>query len=200
MLIFILDKNAVKIIQENAFASVVAFIKRVDDVAAKSEATRVLTNLIKTIWVEKDNLEIRNQVIEAHIIEPIIELIRTSTYPVLKNDGIMALTLIFSDPESKSVLSKGMFFLLISLQCINSIVALSLIIADPPTIDINESIQNEDEPQQAPQKPELRSFLQVLADNICSEKSEMPVQIKCNMCVLLLKVIEAARSGKKKKK
>jgi hypothetical protein len=85
----------------------VAFIKRVDDVAAKSEATRVLTNLIKTIWVEKDNVELRNQVIEAHIIEPIIELVRTSTFPVLKNDGIMALTLIFSDPESKSVLKKG---------------------------------------------------------------------------------------------
>lgn len=73
-----------------------------------------------------------------------------------------------------------------------------LIIADPPAIDMNESIQNEDEPQQAPQKPELRSFLQVLVDNICTEKSEVPVQIKCNMCVLLLKVIEAARSGKDK--
>ncbi|KAG2199927.1 hypothetical protein INT47_009253, partial [Mucor saturninus] len=171
-------ENAVKIIQENAFTSVVAFIKRVDDVAAKSEATRVLTNLIKTIWVEKDNLDIRNQVIEAHIIEPIIELIRTSTHPVLKNDGIMALTLIFSDPESKSILDK----------------ALPLVIADPPVIDINESVQNEDEPQQAPQKPELRSFLQVLVDNICSEKTDMPVQIKCNMCVLLIKIITAANS------
>lgn len=109
----LIDDNAVRVIQENTFASVVAFIKRVDDVAAKSEATRVLTNLIKTIWVEKDNLDIRNQVIEAHIIEPIIELIRTSTYAVLKNDGIMALTLIFSDPESKSVLSKG----ICSLHC-----------------------------------------------------------------------------------
>lgn len=109
----LIDDNAVRVVQENTFASVVAFIKRVDDVAAKSEATRVLTNLIKTIWVEKDNLDIRNQVIEAHITEPIIELVRTSTYPVLKNDGIMALTLIFSDPESKSVLSKGIY----SLHC-----------------------------------------------------------------------------------
>lgn len=121
-LISLLDENAVKIIQENTFASVVAFIKRVDDVAAKSEATRVLTNLIKTVWVEKDNLDIKNQVIEAHIVDPIIELIRTSTYPILKNDGIMALTLIFSDPESKSILDKGLvLFLFLQKKCIDVI-------------------------------------------------------------------------------
>ncbi|KAG2233918.1 hypothetical protein INT48_004406 [Thamnidium elegans] len=172
-------ENAVKVIEENTFTSVVSFIKRVDDVAAKSEATRILTNLIKTIWVEKDNIELRNRVIEAHIIEPITELVRTSTYPVLKNDGVMALTLIFSDPDSKSILDK----------------ALPYIIADAPVVDISEPSVNEDEPQQAPPKPELRSFLQVLVDDICLEKSELPVQIKCNMCVLLLKVIEAARSA-----
>ncbi|GAA5800342.1 hypothetical protein HPULCUR_005769 [Helicostylum pulchrum] len=171
-------ENAVKAIEENTFTSVVSFIKRVDDVAAKSEATRILTNLIKTIWVEKDNLELRNRVIEAHIIEPIIELVRTSTYPVLKNDGVMALTLIFSDPDSKSILDK----------------ALPSIIADAPVVDISEPSVNEDEPQQAPPKPELRSFLQVSVDDICLEESELPVQIKCNMCVLLLKVLEAARS------
>lgn len=102
-----LDENAVRIVQENTFTSVVDFIRRVDDVAAKSEATRVLTNLIKAIWVEKDNVELKNQVIEAQIIEPIIELVRTSTFPVLKNDGIMALTIIFSDPDSEFLLKKG---------------------------------------------------------------------------------------------
>lgn len=71
-----------------------------------------------------------------------------------------------------------------------------LIIADPPVVDINESIQNEDEPQQTPQKPELRSFLQVLVDDICSEKTDIPIQIRCNMCVLLIKIITAASSGK----
>lgn len=102
-------------VEENTFSSVVSFIKRVDDVAAKSEATRVLTNLIKAIWVEKDNLELRNKVIEAHIIEPIIELVRTSTFPVLKNDGVMALTLIFSDPGSSSILDKGKIYIFLQL-------------------------------------------------------------------------------------
>lgn len=86
---------------------VVDFVRRVDDVAAKSEGTRVLTNLVKTIWVQEDSENIKNKVIEAHVIEPIVELVRTSTFPILKNDGIMALTLIFSTNEANSVLSKG---------------------------------------------------------------------------------------------
>lgn len=103
-----LDKNAKRVIEEtDALTLVVNFINRVDDLAAKSEGTRVLTNLVKTVWVQKDNQDIKNKVTEAHIIEPIIELVRTSTFPILKNDGIMALTLIFSVNEASSVLSKG---------------------------------------------------------------------------------------------
>jgi hypothetical protein len=95
-------------VENGALSLVISFIKRVDDVAAKSEATRVLTNLVKTVWVQKDNQTLRRQIIDMQIIEPIIELIRTSTFPILKNDGLMALTLIFSDLESKDVLANGM--------------------------------------------------------------------------------------------
>lgn len=102
-----LDDNAVKIVEEGTYKAVVAFIKRVDDVSAKSEATRILTNLVKTIWVQNDNIDLRNQVIEAHIIEPIIELVRTSPYPILKNDGIMGLTILYSDSENNSTLNAG---------------------------------------------------------------------------------------------
>lgn len=95
-------------VESKTLSLVTSFIKRVDDVAAKSEATRVLTNLVKIVWVQNDNQELRKQIIEAHIIRPIIELIRTSTFPILKNDGLMALTLLFSDFESKDILAEGM--------------------------------------------------------------------------------------------
>jgi hypothetical protein len=38
-----------------------------------------------------------------------MELVRTSKFPILKNDGILALVLIFSDrnPDTKEVLFKG---------------------------------------------------------------------------------------------
>lgn len=39
------------------------------------------------------------------------------------------------------------------------------------------------------------SLIQVLSNDICSNKSEIPVQIKCNACILLCKMVETVRSG-----
>lgn len=169
-----LDSNAKRIIQENnTLTLVTGFLRRVDDIAAKSEATRVLTNLVKTVWVQNNNNELRMQVMEAHIMEPIIELVRTSKFAVLKNDGIMALTLIFSESSDSATTKK----------------ALSIITADPPQ-PIMATQEEEGEEQK---EHESRSFLQVLVDDICVENNEIPVQIKCNACVLLCKVVESAK-------
>lgn len=169
-----LDNNAKRIIQENnTLTLVTGFLRRVDDIAAKSEATRVLTNLVKTVWVQNNNNELRMQVMEAHIMEPIIELVRTSKFAVLKNDGIMALTLIFSESSDSATTKK----------------ALSIITADPPQ-PIMATQEEEGEEQK---EHESRSFLQVLVDDICVENNEIPVQIKCNACVLLCKVVESAK-------
>lgn len=150
-------------------------MKRVDDVAAKSEATRVLTNLVKTVWVQKDNNDLKMQVMELHIMEPIIELVRTSKFAILKNDGIMALTLIFSESGDVATTKK----------------ALPLIVAEPPQPIITTQEEEEGEEQK---EHEARSFLQVLIDDICLENNEIPVQIKCNACVLLCKIVESAKN------
>lgn len=50
-----IDKNSEKIVSggsDSTLSLIMAFLKRVDDVAAKSEATRILTNLVKSIWSE----------------------------------------------------------------------------------------------------------------------------------------------------
>lgn len=175
-----LDNNARRIIQENNTLSLVTgFLKRVDDVAAKSEATRVLTNLVKTVWVQNNNNDLRMQVMEAYIIEPIIELVRTSKFAVLKNDGIMALTLIFSESSDSAAIKK----------------ALSIVTADPPqpTIVAAAAAQEQEQEEEEQKEHESRSFLQVVMDDICVESNEIPVQIKCNACVLLCKVVESAK-------
>ncbi|KAI7902649.1 armadillo-type protein [Cokeromyces recurvatus] len=161
-------KNAKQVIQENnTLSHVISFIKRVDDVAAKSEATRILTNLVKTVWIEKDNADLKMKLMEFNIMEPIIELVRISTFSILKNDGIMALTLIFSDLTLESELDKAL-----------------------PLFVIHH--HEEDEVDQK-EKVEQRSFFEVLIDDICSENNEIPIQIKCNACVLLCKIVEAAK-------
>ncbi|RCH80183.1 hypothetical protein CU098_000378, partial [Rhizopus stolonifer] len=143
-------------------ALIVSFIKRVDDPGAKSEATRVLTNLIKTIWVEKNNNALRSKLLETSTIEPIIELICTSQFPILKNDGIMALTLVFSDKENSS----------------NIVQVISLLTASTYEVEGKGKM----------------SLIQVLSNDICSNKSELPIQIKCNACILLCKIVEVVRT------
>ncbi|CEP14143.1 hypothetical protein [Parasitella parasitica] len=168
-------ENAKHIILENTTLSLVTrFLKRVDDVGAKSEATRILTNLIKTVWAEKGNNDLRMQAMEANVLEPIIELVRTTTFVVLKNDGILALTLIFSDSNDASNTKK----------------ALSLIVADPPPPIV---ARERDETGDEQKEHESRSFLQVLLDDICTEDNDIPIQIKSNACVLLCKIVESAR-------
>ncbi|KAG1084094.1 hypothetical protein G6F39_013170 [Rhizopus arrhizus] len=157
-------KNASEVVSKGVLSLIVSFIKRVDDPAAKSEATRVITNLIKTIWVEKNNNNLRNKLLETSTIEPIVELICTSQFPILKNDGIMALTLIFSDKENSS----------------NIIQVIPLLTTN--TYDVEGKGK--------------MSLIQVLSNDICSNKSEIPVQIKCNACILLCKMVETVRSGK----
>ncbi|KAI8988486.1 armadillo-type protein [Mycotypha africana] len=168
-------KNAKSVIEnDDILNSILAFIKRVDDIAAKSEATRILITLVKTIWVEKDSDEFKSRLIKADILEPIKELIRTTTFAILKNEGVLALTLVFSDHDSVSLLDKACLPDIPHAEVAND------------TENSNDKTKNHNE----------RSLIQVLVDDICSQNNDLAVQIKCNMCLLLCKVVEAARSRK----
>lgn len=71
-----------------------------------------------------------------------------------------------------------------------SLVALPLTVA-VPTKNITQEETDEKE-----DKFDDRTFLQVVVDDICDKNNEIPVQIKCNACVLLCKIVESARLGK----
>lgn len=86
---------------------VLGFLDRVDDPAAKSEATRVLTNLIKSIWLHPNAGDVKQRLVQPDIILPIAEMVKTSTFIVLKNDGIIALTLVFAEYDES--VRAGMF-------------------------------------------------------------------------------------------
>ncbi|KAG0168891.1 hypothetical protein DFQ30_004204 [Apophysomyces sp. BC1015] len=149
---------------------VVEFIKRVDDVAAKSEATRVLCNLIKSVWKQDAEVsaDLRTKLTQKDIIEAIVELVRVSTFPVLKNDGIIALTLIFADGESEAFRT-----------------ALPLVAAPAPSA-------TEDVTEDATEEGEKRSYLEVVIDTICEDNSKMPMEIRCNACILLEKTVDSS--------
>ncbi|KAL0079552.1 armadillo-type protein [Phycomyces blakesleeanus] len=163
---------------------VLAFIKRVDDSSAKSEATRILTNLVKSVWTQPitTSLALRTILVKPAIVEPIAELVRSSKFVVLKNDGIIALTVIFADTDSESskILLKD---------------ALSFVIAPVPSLEdmlINQD--NDDDDEKKPEEIETRTFLEVVVDTVCKENADIPSEVRCNACVFLEKVALAAQT------
>ncbi|KAI9016522.1 armadillo-type protein [Phycomyces nitens] len=163
---------------------VLAFIKRVDDSSAKSEATRILTNLVKSVWAQPitTSLDLRTVLVKPVIVEPIAELVRSSKFVVLKNDGIVALTLIFADTDSES--SKALLK-----------DALSFVIAPAPSLDEILANQDNDDSEKEDEETETRTFLEVLVDTACKENPEVPSEVCCNACVFLEKVALAAQTG-----
>lgn len=99
---------------------VVEFIERVDDVAARSEATRVLVNLIKTVWSQGNNAEslgislsflndlfimtsehassslLKERLCSLKTVTALTALVRSSKFSILQNEGIISLTLLFT--------------------------------------------------------------------------------------------------------
>ncbi|KAI8098575.1 armadillo-type protein [Halteromyces radiatus] len=152
----------------------IAFLDRVDDIAAKSETTRVFTQLVKSVWSQPDQYDLRQRLLQKPILNAIIELIRTSKFPVLKNDGIIALTVMLADHDS--TLSKDMLA-----------DTLPLIAASHPIpVEPNE----EDKENVAPSEEETRSFLAVIVDDI--SETELPIEIQCNACILLENAIKVS--------
>lgn len=106
----------------NGLDQIFDLVRRTDSLALRNESTRVLGNLIKTLWtpstvnspVKTPNAELPPQVIEERrrafdqlcsedAADALAEMVgRNAKYPVLLNEGIMALTLLASHPPGRT--------------------------------------------------------------------------------------------------
>lgn len=92
-------------------SQLLALIKRSDTVAIKSEGTRVIVNLIKSLWSSDPTIEQRSaeenqtrqqkreRAIQALVTIPCIDALaaligRSTKYPILINEAIVALSLL----------------------------------------------------------------------------------------------------------
>lgn len=83
---------------------ILALVRRSDTVAIKSEGTRVLVNVIKSLWSSDASSDAtiqkrRQDAIQAVLVpasaEALASLVgRSMKYPLLVNEGVMALTLL----------------------------------------------------------------------------------------------------------
>ena len=95
-------------IASTGLAQILEVVRRSDSVAIKSEGTRVLVNVIKSLLTEKSNASSPDVVAEAQKRQAAVELVlnplsasalaslvaRSGKYPVLINEGVVALTLL----------------------------------------------------------------------------------------------------------
>lgn len=116
-------ENAVRLVNgdvggASALNGLVDMIQRIDDVPTKMEATRVLVNVVKSLWtsarshgasqaVSEDAIfSGRRKVVRRDVIQALAEMVRTSPkYPVLVNEGIIALTLVGSERDGAELVS-----------------------------------------------------------------------------------------------
>ena len=109
------DHTFVLVLQNNgdhptALSQILALIKRSDSISIKSEGTRVLVNVIKSLWYNERGVESSDErqkkkdacmtaVLTKECASTLTNLIwRSSKYPVLVNEGIVAMTLLCTHP------------------------------------------------------------------------------------------------------
>lgn len=89
----------------SAMNQILALVRRSDSIAVKSEGTRVLVNVIKTLWSNdagsadgeraKRKQKAMDAVATRSCASALAQLIgRSKKYPILINEGVVALTLL----------------------------------------------------------------------------------------------------------
>ncbi|SJX62924.1 uncharacterized protein SRS1_13750 [Sporisorium reilianum f. sp. reilianum] len=192
--------------------ALIDMIQRIDDVPTKMEATRVLVNVVKSLWTsarssgsgssseavsEEAVLAARSRVVRRDVIQALAEMVRTSPkYPVLVNEGVIALTLVGSERMGAELVS------------------LSLL-AEPNKAKANEQ---EDEEMASDTEMELRAprrrstvdssastsshplppperALDMVNLVLARRDARMPPQFACNTCALVLSLCHAMQGA-----
>lgn len=102
---------------ETPLSTLVDVIGRSDDFALKSEGTRTLCNLVKVTWGSEGMREFDTRSItalqqtlnKADVVLPIAAMTRNPKYVVLQNEGVIALTLLVTNPSQGKTNNPALF-------------------------------------------------------------------------------------------
>ncbi|PWN32811.1 ARM repeat-containing protein [Meira miltonrushii] len=198
-------------------------IRRTDDVPTRMEGTRVLVNAVKSLWSSAltPAANSSNQTVDPnarqrarHVLtcEPVVsalsEMVKNSTkYPVLVNEGILALTLIAASIDDQ--LSSGAQMVARALQTISSPRRKS---SAAPVGGNNESSTTNESNEQLPRLPQrqttldalasaapnalpvLRSGADMIATVLARRDARMPPQFANNACALVQALVAPHQS------
>lgn len=84
---------------ESALESLLGLASRTDDIRLKSESTRVLVQLVRSLWMTGDpaHTEIRQQLLQQESLLALVDMIKSSSkWPILVNEAVVSLALLGS--------------------------------------------------------------------------------------------------------
>ncbi|KAJ3515802.1 hypothetical protein NLJ89_g1525 [Agrocybe chaxingu] len=102
-------------------SQILALIKRSDSISVKSEGSRVLVNVVKSLWLverglepsdkrQKKREECISMILTAECATVLTSLIgRSNRYPILVNEGIVAITLLCTHKLGASLVLEALF-------------------------------------------------------------------------------------------
>ncbi|KAG2178013.1 hypothetical protein INT43_003266 [Umbelopsis isabellina] len=162
---------------------IIEFISRVDDVAAQSEAIRVLVNCIKTAWSQEhtSSIILREKLCTTTIMKALVSMVQTSKFSVLQNEGIISLTLLLSYASNNQP---------------NEVVYSALNIFTTREQLLSHVTEGTPEAKTDNPDKETANLLQVLLRIIVDEQeSNTPVQVRCNAVSLLEAIAVVAKKA-----
>ncbi|GBC01223.1 hypothetical protein RclHR1_00410050 [Rhizophagus clarus] len=179
-----------------------SLIKRTDEISVRSEGTRVLVNLVKNLWSELPDKEsggisiktLRQKLNKLEVVEPLVVMVVESKYPILQNEGIIALTLLVMDDTAKTGESN------ITLEFLTSEKEKTIVVVEEPSNEdstADASSSSAPPPPQSSSPPQILFLLNAIIDIILNEKNNYPDEIRSNACMFLEKSSKAASGHQK---
>ncbi|CAB4476206.1 ARM repeat-containing protein [Rhizophagus irregularis] len=177
-----------------------SLIKRTDEIPVRSEGTRVLVNLVKNLWSELPDTEsggismktLRQKLNKLEIVEPLVIMVIESKYPILQNEGIIALTILSMDDTAKTGESN------ITLDFLTSKKEKTpAVVEEQSNEESTTAASSSSAPPSQSSSPQILNLLNAITDIILNEKNAYPDEIRSNACMFLEKASKASSGHQK---
>ncbi|KAF8797982.1 hypothetical protein BYT27DRAFT_7228589 [Phlegmacium glaucopus] len=199
------DHTYALIIQNNSnrptgLSQILALIKRSDSVSIKSEGTRVLVNVIKSLWFNERGVESSDErqkkkdacmttVLTMECATMLTNLIRSSgKYPVLVNEGIVAMSLLCTHQAGGALVLDALTTPLNENSAINGVSPVSI------TVNANNSLPTPSSRNDGLSVPESALDMLVNVLRNVDNPVNFPIELRVNICTFFLQLQRHASS------
>jgi hypothetical protein len=189
--------NAIKLCNGQVLDALLDINRRTEDMPTKMESTRVLFNVIKTLWGAPTDSEGALASAKSKICQPatataLAEMVRSgSKYPILVNEGIVALTLLSTSAAGAEVVADELTRPQRRGSADSEDNTMSTEHRTPRRRGTTDSLASNASQPPPPPEDALGMIIYVLS----RRDARMPPQYASNACSLLIAIFEATKGS-----